>query len=215
MGHLLRIKELRKQRGLTQEALAEVLGADQSTVQRWESGKRTPDLNDMVAIAKALGVPAQELFVISNVAPLGPTLRVKGIVAAGVWREALELPEDDWASFTGRPDITANMEHRFGLRVEGDSMNEVYPHGTVVECVSVMGRAEIVSGKRVIVLRENDRGDFEATVKELLIEDDGTHWLIPRSTNPAFQSPIRMGQREPGIVETRIIALVVGSYRPE
>jgi transcriptional regulator with XRE-family HTH domain len=215
MGHLLQIKHLRKQRGLTQEALAEAVGADQSTVQRWESGKRTPDLNDMVKLADALQVRPGELFLISNMAPLGPTLRVRGAVAAGVWKEAYEWPEDEWMTFTARADVTAKLEHRFGLRVDGDSMNEVYPHGTIIECVSTMGRVEVASGKRVVVLREDHRGEFEATVKELLIDADGTQWLVPRSTNPAFQTPIRMDTPEPGIVETRIIAVVVGSYRPE
>ena len=215
MRHPLRIKELRKRRGMTQEGLAEAIGADQSTVQRWEQGKRTPDLNDMHNLADALGVQPPDLFLLANQAPLGPLLKVRGSVAAGVWREAVEWPEDDWLSFTGRPDVAAELDHRFGLRVDGESMNEIYPAGTIIECVSVMGRAEIISGKRVVVLRRRDDLEYESTVKELRIEPDGTQWLLPRSNNPAFQSPIRLGLKEPGIIETSIIAVVVGSYRPE
>jgi len=45
-----RIKQLRKQKGLTQIELAETLGVGVSTVAMWESGKRTPNfklLNDL------------------------------------------------------------------------------------------------------------------------------------------------------------------------
>lgn len=36
------IKRIRKSRGITQNKLAEMLGVEQPTVQRWESGARTP-----------------------------------------------------------------------------------------------------------------------------------------------------------------------------
>lgn len=134
-------------------------------------------------------------------------------VAAGVWRAAMELPQDEWQTFTGRADISAKPEHRFGLRVVGDSMSEVYPPGTIVECVSVFGHVEAMPGKRVVVVRSNDDGECEATVKEL-VEQDGELWLVPRSHNPAHR-PIRLMEPEPGIVETRIAAVVVGSFRPE
>ena len=49
-----RIKQLRKQKGLTQKEMAEAVGVGVSTVAMWESGKRTPsfkllnDLSDLV-----------------------------------------------------------------------------------------------------------------------------------------------------------------------
>lgn len=45
-----RIKQLRKQKGLTQKEMAEAVGVGVSTVAMWESGKRTPNfklLNDL------------------------------------------------------------------------------------------------------------------------------------------------------------------------
>lgn len=45
-----RIKQLRKQKGLTQKEMAEAVGVGVSTVAMWESGKRTPSfklLNDL------------------------------------------------------------------------------------------------------------------------------------------------------------------------
>jgi transcriptional regulator with XRE-family HTH domain len=207
------IATIRRRLGLTQADLAERLNVEQPTVQRWESGTREPNMTKLADIASALGVDPGDLFGAGFV-PLGPKLFVKGEVAAGVWREAFEWPEDEWQSFTGRADVTAEMQHRFGLRVVGSSMNEVYPEGTVVECVSVFGRAEIQPGKRVVVLQKRIDGAIEATVKELQEDSDGRLWAIPRSTNPSFQA-LNLSEPEGGIAEVRVIAVVVASYRPE
>lgn len=144
---------------------------------------------------------------------VGPELFVKGSVAAGQWVEALEWPREDWQRLTGRPDINFSTEHRFFLRVVGDSMNLLYPEGTFVECVSVFAEPEIVPGKRVVVVRERDDGMIEATVKEL-VELEGRPWLTPRSSNPSHQA-FALDEPEPGITEVRIIAVVVASVRPE
>lgn len=213
MGYLDHLAEIRKRLGLSQAALAEKLGVEQPTVQRWEKGKREPDLAQLISLANVLGVEPGALLSGAVSAAVGPRLFVKGEVAAGVWRSAVELPEDEWQSFNGRSDVTADMQHRFGLRIVGDSMNELYPHGTIVECVSLFGRAEAVPGKRVVVVRTDIHGQYEATVKEL-VEQDGELWLVPRSTNPAHR-PIRLNAAEDGIVETRIAAVVVASVRPE
>lgn len=213
MGHLDQLAALRKKRGLTQAALAEKLGVEQPTIQRWEKGKREPELAQLVALAAALGVEPGSLLAGATIVPIGPRLCVKGEVAAGVWRSAVEMPEDEWQSFTGRADVNADVKHRFGLRVVGDSMDEVYPPGTIIECVSLFGRAEASPGKRVVVIRRDTDDQYEATVKEL-VERDGDLWLVPRSSNPAHR-PFKLGDPEPGIIETRIAAVVVASVRPE
>lgn len=213
MRYYQRLAELRKQRGLTQGELAERMSVEQPTVQRWESGKREPSISTLQDIARALGVRPSEFFDERQVVSVGPELFIKGEVAAGVWRAAVEWPEDEWQTFTGRPDVTADIQHRFGLRLIGDSMDLVYPPGTIVECVSLFGHAEAQPGKRVVVIRRDENNQFEATVKEL-VERDGELWLIPRSSNPAH-APIRLSDPMPGIVETRIAAVVVSSYRPE
>ena len=193
--------------------LAERMGVEQPTIQRWEAGKREPNFEQLFQLASILEVEPGMLIDPSIAAAIGPRLFVKGEVAAGMWNPAAEWPEADWQSFNGRADVNAEIQHRFGLRVVGDSMDQIYPDGTIVECVSLFGRAEILPGKRVIVIRENDQGMFEATVKEL-VEQDGELWLVPRSSNPAHR-PIKLSEPEPGIVETRIAAIVVSSVRPE
>lgn len=211
MGYLEQLKALRKRRGLSQAKLAEIIGVEQPTVQRWESGNRMPDLESLDALAKALGVTPGALLDGDTLVSIGPTLFIKGEVAAGVWKAHAELPESEWQTFTGRSDVTASIAHRFGLRVVGDSMDILYPPGTIIECVSVFGRAEITPGKRVVIVRKNDRQEYEATVKEL-VEQEGELWAVPRSTNLSHR-PFRLTEQEPGILETRIAAVVVASIR--
>lgn len=49
-----RVQELRKQRGLTQEDLADLVGVDRSYMGFVERGERNPTLDKLVKIAKAL-----------------------------------------------------------------------------------------------------------------------------------------------------------------
>lgn len=167
-------------------------------------------------LAGALGMELEDLFAGDGaVTPirLGPQLSIKGAVAAGQWSEAYEWPEDDWQTFTGRADVTASMIHRFGLKVMGDSMDELYPEGTIIECVSLFGNAEAAPGKNVVVIRTRSDLLVEATVKHL-VEINGELWLTPKSRNPVHQS-YRLGDEVDGIIETRIVAVVVSSVRPE
>lgn len=83
MGYLDQLAVLRKQRGLTQAALAEKVGVEQPTIQRWEKGKREPELSQLFALAAALGVEPSALIDPSLAAPIGPRLFVKGEAAAG------------------------------------------------------------------------------------------------------------------------------------
>lgn len=55
------LAEWRKSKGLTQEQVAQRLGASQITVSRWETGERRPDLNAQAALAEALGVDFADL----------------------------------------------------------------------------------------------------------------------------------------------------------
>ncbi|MEW4469032.1 XRE family transcriptional regulator [Parasphingorhabdus sp. JC815] len=213
MAYSDNIKRLRKSANFTQSKLAEMLNVEQPTIQRWESGKREPSISDLELIAKTFGVTLSDLFANVPIRALGPTLYVKGAVAAGQWVEAYEWHEDDWQSFTGRADVTADVGHRFGLQVKGDSMDEIYPDGTIVECVSLFGNAEPMPGKKVVVVRRKFDQTIEATVKEL-VEIDGALWLRPRSSNPVHQS-ICLQDDNGEIEETRIVAVVVASVRPE
>ena len=56
------LKQLRKDRGLTQEQLAEVLGVSGRTVSRWETGSNMPDLSILIQIAEYYDVEVKEIL---------------------------------------------------------------------------------------------------------------------------------------------------------
>ena len=57
-----KLQELRRQRGLTQEELAEALYVSRTAVSKWESGRGYPNIDSLKAIAKFFSVSIDELL---------------------------------------------------------------------------------------------------------------------------------------------------------
>ena len=57
-----RIKEARRECGLTQAQLAEQVGASESAIQMYECGQRIPRDNIKIVIAEYFGKRVQDLF---------------------------------------------------------------------------------------------------------------------------------------------------------
>ena len=55
------LQKLRKQKSLTQEALAEAVGVARQTIAKWEAGESTPDLDLSGRLASALEVTLDDL----------------------------------------------------------------------------------------------------------------------------------------------------------
>lgn len=213
-----KISLLRRSLGVKQDVFAGRLNVTQATVSRWETGKSEPEYEHLVKLAEMAGVPVQE-FIESPDDPVirlpGTPVVVLGSVAAGVWRQAWEWPQEDRFVFHGGMHIDVQGEGRFGLRVDGESMNLIYPQGTILDCVATYASREVMPGQRVIVIRRRIDGEVEATVKEYARSPDGQEWLLPRSTHPDFQAPVSLSNPGSEIEEIAIIGIVVGSYRPE
>lgn len=56
------LKELRKEKGLTQEQFSEVMNVSGRTVSRWETGSNMPDLDILVMISEYYNVELKELL---------------------------------------------------------------------------------------------------------------------------------------------------------
>lgn len=56
-----RIRAARRHSNLTQLQLGERIGRDHRTIHRWEYATSVPDLEDLLLLADALGVPLADL----------------------------------------------------------------------------------------------------------------------------------------------------------
>ena len=57
-----KLQELRKQKGLTQEELAERLYVSRTAVSKWESGRGYPSIDSLKAISQFFGITVDELL---------------------------------------------------------------------------------------------------------------------------------------------------------
>ena len=57
-----KLAELRKQRGITQQALADALFVSRTAVSKWESGRGYPEIGSLKAIARFFGVTVDALL---------------------------------------------------------------------------------------------------------------------------------------------------------
>ncbi|MEU1284886.1 helix-turn-helix transcriptional regulator [Kitasatospora sp. NPDC005856] len=57
-----RIRFLRRQQGVSQEKLGELIGRDRQTIRHYEHGLTPASLDDLVAMARAFGVETWRLF---------------------------------------------------------------------------------------------------------------------------------------------------------
>lgn len=57
-----RLREFRKNQGMTQMQIADVLRWQQTLVSQYERGVHTPSLHNAIRLARALGTTVEELF---------------------------------------------------------------------------------------------------------------------------------------------------------
>ncbi len=58
-----KIASVRREKGLTQAQLADIMGRYRQQVDQWERGGRTPSAENLALIATALGVGVENFFV--------------------------------------------------------------------------------------------------------------------------------------------------------
>lgn len=187
----------------------------------------SPKANKLRALARVLRVPST--YLIEAVSPEPGIIEdateltiaqldvgyIVGNVEADAWRHSVEWPRNEWEAVQFKEERGEFQgARRFGLRVQGPSMDEYYPPGTILDCVSFVDIDRLPrAGDHVIVYRRGPGNLMETTVKELVRAGSGWE-LWPRSKHPAHQSPIPLPQL-PGNDENediRIAALVIGSY---
>lgn len=129
------IRKLRQARGLTQQQLADKMGASNyTTISKWESGANSPRGGDLVELSKLFNVSVDELLGInSNITiksdykfiptaiSAGLPLNVDGITES----KTISIPDAIMGKHAGNKDI-------FITKVNGESMNKVIPHNSLI-----------------------------------------------------------------------------------
>lgn len=168
----MKIRELRKERGLTQAQLADAIGVTTASVSAWEKEKSVPRKKQMMQIADFFGIDVDQIEIPSK--PQPRKIPVLGHVPAGVPLEAIETIID----YEEIPDDS--MHEYFGLRVYGDSMSPKYIDG---DTIIVRVQNTCTDGQDCVV-RVNG---FDATLKTVRILPDG---IELHSVNPKY-APMR------------------------
>ena len=171
---MLSLRRLRKDRGYTQQMLADYLGVSKQAYSNYELGKRTPDISILSKLAKFYQVPIESFLSETEIPTNSTKIPVLGSVPAGI---AIEAIEDivDWEEIPKK--LTEGGKQYFGLIVEGDSMYPKYLDG---DTVIVLKQQFCESGKDCIVYVNG----YNATLKTVIINRDKGITLRP--INPEY-----------------------------
>ncbi len=182
-----RIQQLRKEKGLTQTALAEALGVTQQAVGKWETGRSSPDPATLMRLAEYFGVSVDSLL--GRTTPLSSQVRpytaasevlipVVGSVRAGYG--ALAFEEDRGVE----PATVRDPDSYFYLQVKGDSMEPRIRDG---DLALVHRQPTLDDGDLGVIVY----GDGEGTLKCFRRKGNA---IILQPFNPAYDPVILAGE---------------------
>ena len=179
----MRLRELRKERGMKQIELCQHLGVSQGNLSNWENGVYEPDTYYLKKIADFFGVTVDYLLGRSDsrTAPLPSDgvieYPVIGSVRAGMGGNVVSEETGD-TRLVAASAVHGRADDYFVLRVRGDSM---YPEVLDGDCVLVRKTPSVESGSMAVGLYDGDcaTGKWGRYV-------EGEDWgdLVPN--NPTF-----------------------------
>jgi repressor LexA len=140
-------------------------------------------------------------------------LPIRHRVQAGAWRERDDLRQEN-TEYAPMGEVAGyHGIDQWAERLLGDSMNEVYPDGTLLHVIDA-APFQLRNGDHVIVERSRDQGGLvERTCKELRISPTGVRTLVGRSRNALWNKPIEY--ETSGDDDTvQVVAIVIGHYVP-
>ncbi|ENV56501.1 hypothetical protein F951_02199 [Acinetobacter soli CIP 110264] len=207
-----RLKELRKNKKITQQQIADAIGVSKTSVIYWEKGDNLPKHDSLMALAQVLNVSSAYLLngeendkSDSNVSmPFqisGRLIPVISWVQAGTWTSVEAVPAgtqfDKWL-----PPNPKCGKHGYGLEVSGESMLPDFRPGDKIYVNPDFQVSDLKTGDLVIVSSESGKA---ATFKKLIVETDNMY-LQP--LNPEWSE--KAIALEDGC---KLVGKVVGLYR--
>jgi transcriptional regulator with XRE-family HTH domain len=150
-----RLRAVRRRRGFTLAELAKVVGTSESTLSRLESGERQPTLKLLLPLARALGVPLDELIGAPETGD--PRVHIRPIRRHGM----------TFMPLSRRP----GGAHAFKLIIPGaphDSTPDPQSHEGYEWLYVLDGRLRLVLGDQDLVLPPGEAAEFDTHIP---------HWL--------------------------------------
>mgnify|MGYP002518213785 CR=1 FL=1 len=194
-----RLKNLRKEKGLTQIELAEKAGIAVNSVRLYESGKITPKMDSVEKIAVALNTTVASLMGYEEKPTIPPGFmpmpKMKKVPLIG--SIACGTPITAEQNIKGRVDVPEDIRCDFALECHGDSMVDAGIHDKDVVYIRI--QPEVENGEIAAV-----RIDGEATLKRVYYSP-GALTLMP--ANPTYAPMIYTG---PQLEEVHIEGKAVG-----
>jgi transcriptional regulator with XRE-family HTH domain len=184
----LRLRELRRLRGLTTRALAARSRVSTSMINQIETGTSGASVSSLRRIAAGLDVPLAEFFMSNDLSevekePTGPRVSV---VRRGD-RRRLQLPESNVVYELLTPDLTSEIEFVW-IELEPDHPPvEPMSHPGRECCVVIAGTLTSVIGDEEYTLETGDSIVFDCSIPHTT-ENRGTETVIQISaiTPPRF-----------------------------
>jgi transcriptional regulator with XRE-family HTH domain len=208
-----RIAELRQGLGWTQDDLAEKLETHRVTINRLENGATRLNTDWLDKLAAVFRVAPQDILARANDTYAGERVDVIGRVEAGAWQEHNQWPDSQRYSIAVPLGQEYRNRQKFASEVRGNSMNELYPDGSIVVWLPFAMHPESLRPGRKYIVERQRSGDYEVTLKEYVVDANNREWLNPRSTDPDHQERIPLIQN---VNETiRIVGRVIFALRRE
>lgn len=139
---MLILKELRKEKGLTQSKLAEKLGLSRSTIAMYETEGSEPDLATLLSIAKFFNVSvdylvgSNALIAMSNITPANLTTSFVKVPVFGEIPAGIPIEMIDTSYIEDYEDISTELlkgdKKAFCLKVRGESMMPKFEDGDIL-----------------------------------------------------------------------------------
>lgn len=201
-----KLKAIRLERELTQDALAELLGTSKQVISRYENNQRSPKVDVVSRYAETLNVPIDFLLdnsasLPSNIIPMPEMYQIPllGTIACG---QPILAQENVEANI----DIPTTIKADFALRCKGDSMigADIYDG----DIVYIRRQEEVLDGQIAAVLIE-DAAEAEATLKRVYYDREAGELRLV-AENPAVKTLVYHGET---LNRIKILGKAVGLTR--
>ena len=176
-----KLKKARKERGYTQDQLAQGVNVSKSSISRYESGTQMPELATIKLIAKYLNISHQYLLEDEYTNEYLVQEEFVKIPIVGSIRAGMPiLAEENIIGYEiiSKGEIMSSKEY-FYLKVKGDSMINARIHEG--DLVLVVKQDYVDNNGDIMAVRVNGN---EATLKRVFIQEKG---ILLQAENPKYE----------------------------